>query len=217
MGASNNYSGNLFFLTFRKDFAILKEVMEGKEIVNYKEIINKIKPELDKAIAFLERELAKIRTGRASPSLVEDIVVECFGQNFPLKQLAAISVPEPKQILIQPWDKSYIEGIVKALEKTKIGANPVVDKDLIRINLPPLSEEFRKDLLRLISQRKEDARKTVRRWREEAWDKIQEGFKEGKIREDDKYRAKDELQDLIDEYNQKIEEMGEKKKKEIID
>jgi len=182
----------------------------------YKEIIDKIRPELDKAISFLERELAKIRTGRATPSLVEDIVCECFGQKFPLKQLAAISIPEPKQILIQPWDKSYIEGIVRALEKTGIGANPIVDKEVIRINLPSLSEEYRKELLRLLSQKQEEARKTIRRWREEAWDKIQEGYREGKIREDDKYQGKDELQDLVNEYNEKIENLGEKKKKEII-
>ena len=183
----------------------------------YKEIIDKIRPELDKTISFLERELAKIRTGRATPSLVEDIVCECFGQKFPLKQLAAISIPEPKQILIQPWDKSYIEGIVRALEKTGIGANPIVDKEVIRINLPFLSEEYRKELLRLLSQKQEEARKTIRRWREEAWDKIQEGYREGKIREDDKYQGKDELQDLVNEYNEKIENLGEKKKKEIME
>ena len=191
--------------------------MEEKEIVNYKDIIDKIKPELDKVINFLEGELAKIRTSRVSPSLVEDIIVECFGQKFPLKQLGAISCPGPRQILIQPWDKSYIEGIVRALEKTGIGANPIVDKEVIRINLPPLSEEYRKELLKLLSQKQEEARKTIRRWREEAWDKIQDGHREGKIREDDKFRGKDELQELIDEYNQKIEDIGEKKKKEIME
>lgn len=181
----------------------------------YKEIIDKIKPELDKVINFLERELARIRTGRATPSLVEDIVVECFGQKFPLKQLAAISTPESKQILIQPWDRSYIEGIVSALGKTGIGASSVVDKDIIRINMPSLTEDYRKELLRLLSDKQEEARKTIRRWREKAWSEIQEGAKEGGIREDDKFRAKDELQDLIDEYNKKIEELGEKKKKEV--
>lgn len=191
--------------------------MIEKEIIDYKDIINKIRPELDKVINFLDRELTKIRTGRASVSLVEDIIVECFGKLFPLRQLAAISVPEPKQILIQPWDKSYIEGIVRALEKTGIGANPIVDKEVIRINLPPLSEEYRKELLRLLSQKQEDARKTIRRWREEAWGEIQEKFREGKIREDDKFRGKDELQDLIDEYNEKIEEIGERKKREILE
>ena len=183
----------------------------------HKEIIEKIKPELEKVINFLERELARIRTSRATPSLVEDVVADCFGQKFPLKQLATISIPEPKQILIQPWDKSYIEGIVSALEKTGIGANPVVDKDVVRINLPPLSEEYRKDLLHLLSQKQEEARKTLRRWREEAWSEIQSKFKEGKIREDDKFRGKDELQEIIDEYNEKIEEIGERKKKEILE
>lgn len=183
----------------------------------YQEIIDKVKPEFDKVINFLERELLKIRTSRATPSLVEDVVVDCFGQKFPLKQLAAISTPETKQILIQPWDKSYIRGIVSALEKTGVGTNPVVDKDVIRINLPPLSEEYRKSLLRLISEKQEEARKTIRHWREEAWSEIQEKTKAGEIREDDKFRAKDELQELIDDYNKKIEEIGEKKKKEIIE
>lgn len=183
----------------------------------HQEIINKIKPELDKVINFLERELSKIRTGRASPFLVEDVVVDCFGQKLPLKQLAAISIPESKQILIQPWDKSYIEGIVRALEKTGVGANPIVDKETIRINLPPLTEDYRKDLVRLLSEKQEEARKTIRRWREEAWAEIQEGFKQGKIREDDKFKAKDELQDLVNEYNEKVEEIGERKKKEVLE
>lgn len=187
----------------------------NQENIDYKDIINKIRPELDKVIAFLDRELAKIRAGRASPSLVEDVIVECFGQKFALRQLAAISVPEPKQILIQPWDKSYTEGVISALEKTGIGANPILDKDVIRIKLPPLNEEYRKELLHLLSQKQEDARKTIRRWREEAWAEIQEGQRVGKIREDDKFRGKDELQKLVDEYNEKIESLGEKKKQEV--
>lgn len=181
----------------------------------HREIIDKIKPELDKVIKFLEGELAKIRTSRATPSLVEDIVVDCFGQKLPLKQLAAISTPETKQILIQPWDKSYIEGIVAALEKSTVGAAPIVDKDTVRITLPPLTEDYRKNLLRLLSEKQEQARQTIRRWREEAWRQIQDGFKESKIREDDKFKAKDELQELVDDYNKKIDDLGEKKKKEI--
>jgi len=183
----------------------------------YKEILDKIKPELDKVVGFFDKELAKIRTSRATPSLVEDVVVDCFGQKFPLKQLAAISVPEPRQILIQPWDRSYIEGIVQALSKTGVGASPIVDKEVVRINLPALNEEYRKDLIKIISEKQEESRKTVRRWREEAWEEIQEKTKTGEIREDDKFRAKDDLQKLIDDYNQKIEEGGEKKKKEVLE
>ncbi len=181
----------------------------------YKEIIDKIKPELDKSLAFFEGEMQKIRTSRASPALVENIVVNCFGQNFPLKQLAAISTPEARQIVIQPWDKSYIEGIVAALSKTGTGASPIVDKDLIRINLPSLTEEYRKEILRILSEKIEEARITIRRWREKGWEEIQQGFRDGKIREDDKFRGKDELQKLVDEYNGKIEEIGERKRKEV--
>lgn len=183
--------------------------------MGYKEIINRISPEFDKTFSFFEKEISKIRTGRANPSLVEDVVVDCFGQKFPLKQLAAISTPEARQILIQPWDKSYVEGIVQALSNTGIGANPIVDRDAIRINLPPMSEEYRKGLLKLVSEKAEEARKTLRRWREEAWEEIQGKTKLGEIREDDKFRAKEELQKLIDDYGKKIEEASERKIKEV--
>ncbi len=188
----------------------------SEEKVSYKDIIENIKPGLDKAIAFLEKELQKIRTERASPSLVENIEVDCFDQKFPLKQLATISIPQSREIVIHPWDKTYIEGIVSALEKnSSIGAAPVVDKDTIRIRLPSLSEEFRKDLTRFVSEKQEIVRKTIRRWRDEAWGEIQESERDGKISEDDKFKGKDELQDLVDEYNEKIEKLVENKKKEI--
>ena len=181
----------------------------------YKEIINKIKPEMEKVLSFLERESAKIQTGRASISLIEDIMVDCFGQKLPLKQLGTISSPGPRKLVIQPWDKSYLESIEKAISQSTIGAAPIVDKEVIRIELPALTEEFRKNLLRLLSEKQEEARKTIRRWREQAWKEIQQKERESEISEDDKYRAKDELQELIDEHNEKIEELGEKKKKEI--
>jgi len=186
-----------------------------EEKIDYKEIVNKIKPELEKVVAFFDKELQKLKTSRASPALVEDVEVECFNQKFTMRQLAVISVPEPRQIVIQPWDQSYIEGIVRALEKTGIGASPIVDQNLIRINLPTLSGEFRNDLVRFVSEKQEEARKTIRKWREDAWREIQDKSREGKIREDDRFKGKDELQKLVDEFNKKIEESGEKKKKEI--
>jgi len=182
---------------------------------DYKDIIKKIRPELDKVIVFLERELAKVRTGRASISLVEDIVVDCFGSKLPLKQLAAISNPEPKQIVIQPWDKSYVESIERAISSSSIGAAPIVDKDVIRITFPSMSDEYRKELLRILSEKQEEARKTIRHWRGEAWEEVQEKTKQGEIREDDKFKAKDDLQKLVDEYSKKIDDLGERKKKEI--
>lgn len=183
----------------------------------YQEIIKKIKPEMDKSVSFLEKEVAKIRTGRASPSLVEDIVVDCFGQKFPLKQLAAISSPEPKQVVIQPWDKSYVSGIENALRESSLGVSPIVDKDVIRITLPPLTEEYRKNLIKILSEKKEDVYQTIRHFRERAWQEIQAGFKDGSIREDDKFRAKDDLQKAVDEYNEKIDAICQKKEKEIME
>ncbi len=184
--------------------------------MSYQEILNKIKPEMDKTVSFLEKELAKFRTSRATPALVEDVVVDCFGQKFPLKQLAAISIPEPRQILIQPWDRSYLEGIAKALSNTGgVAGSPIVDRETIRISLPSLTEEYRNTLDRLVSEKQEETRKTLRKWREEAWTEIQNKFREGEIREDDKFRGKDELQKIIDEYNEKVDAIGDKKKKEI--
>lgn len=183
--------------------------------MDQKEIIKKIKPELEKVLGFWERELLKIQTGRASVSLVEDIMVDCFGQKLPLKQLGSISCPSPREIVIQPWDKSYLEEIERAISRSSLGLNPVVSQDVVRLSLPLLSEEYRKDLIRTLSDKQEEVKRTIRRWREEAWREIQQKEREGEIREDDKYRAKDELQEMIDEYNGKIEELAERKKKEM--
>jgi ribosome recycling factor len=199
----------------KAELTLFAYIYMSEDKISYKDIIEKIKPELEKVVGFMNRELQKVRTERASPSLVEDISVDYFGQKYSLKQLAAISIPGPREIVIQPWDKSYIEEIVKALEKSSIGSSPVVDKNIIRINLPPLSEEFRKDLIRLISEKQEQVKKTIRKWRDEAWREIQEAFRDGKIREDDKFKGKDELEDLIKDFNDKIEKAAEKKKKEI--
>ncbi len=181
----------------------------------YKEIINKAKPELDKVLLFLRGELDKIRTSRPSVSLAEELTIDYYGVKTPLRQVAAISISGPRTITIQPWDRSVLLNIEKAILGSGMGINPAVEKDLIRITFPPLSEEYRKELMKMLNTKMEEARLTLRRWREEAWRKIQEGFRQGTIREDDKFKAKDELQKIIDEYNQKIEEMGTRKKQEI--
>lgn len=183
----------------------------------YKQILDAIKPEMDKAMGFLDRELTKIRTGRVSTSLVEDLMVDYHGEKTPLKQVASISVSGPRTIFIQPWEKDTILNIEKNILSSNLGINPIVEGDSIKIILPPLSEEYRKNLLRVLNDKLQMTRMAVRRWREEGWRKIQDGFRQGKIREDDKFRAKDELQDLIDEYNDKIKEKEEQKKKEIAE
>lgn len=185
--------------------------------MDYKEIINKIRPQFEAAVGFLEKELAKLRAGRATPALVEDIEVDYFGQKLLVKQLGTITAPEPRQIIIQPWDRGSLEAIEKAVFRSGSGLSPVVDKDAIRIHLPPITEEFRKNLLRILSEKQEEARQTMRRWRDEAWKDVQEQAKLGAVREDDKFRAKEDLQKLIDEYSKKIDLIGEKKKREIIE
>lgn len=182
----------------------------------YKQIIDKIKPEMEKVIRFLEGEVLKIRTSRTTPALVEDIEVNCFGSSYPLKQLAAISCPQTNQIVIQPWDKSYLEPIEKAISQSNLGMAPIVDKDVIRLSLPLLTEEYREGLIRTLNDKAEQSRRTIRHWRESAWNEIQNGFKEKKITEDDKFKGKDELQKVVDEYNAQIKEIIERKKKEIM-
>lgn len=180
-----------------------------------KEIIEKAKRELDKVIDFFGREIAKIRTGQASPSLVEDVIVEVAGQMLVLKQLAGISCPERRQILIQPWDKSYLEPIERALFKAQLGVTPIVDKDTVRVSLPSLTQDYRRDLAKMLGQKAEQAKQVMRKWREEAWSEIQKKAKEGVIREDEKFKGKDELQKLVDDYHAKVDALKERKEKEI--
>lgn len=181
----------------------------------YKKIIKKIEPELEKVIQYVKDELKKVRTNRASPSLVEDIRANCYGEKMPIKQLAAISCPETKQILIQPWESSYLEPIEKAIAKSDLNLNPIVEQDSIRITIPSMTKEYREELDHLLSEKQEQARQTVRKWRQKAWSEIQEAFQEGNISEDEKYKAKEDLQDLVEQYKEKIEELIDKKREEV--
>lgn len=181
----------------------------------YEQIIKEAEPEMDKVVNFVTQKVAGFRTGRASPALVENIQVECFGQMMPLKQLAAISVPSARQLSIQPWDKSYIESIEKAILREGSGLSPVIQGEAVIISMPAMSEELRKELSKAISQVNDDAKRTIRKYRDEAWSDIQEKTREGLIREDDKFKAKDKLQEVVDKYNKKVDDLIDRKKKEI--
>ncbi len=181
----------------------------------YKELIDNIKPDLDRTVEYLKSELNKLRIGRATPAMVEDLEIECYDQKMPLKQLANISV-QPRVIIIQPWDKRVLENIEKGISRSALGLSPTVDGEVVRINLPPLTEEKRKELAKIINEKAEEARVSIRHKREEAWKEIQELERKGEIREDDKFRGKDELQKMVDEYNKKVDEMKTKKESEIM-
>lgn len=182
----------------------------------YDPVIESKKSDLENIIARFKEELAKLRTGRANPALVENIPVECYGSKMPLKQMASISVPEARLITINPWDKSVLSAIEAAISASGLGLNPNNDGQIIRLNIPPLNEERRQEMVKVLNQKTEEFRVAVRNIREEIWRKIQEMEKNGEISEDEKFKGKDKLQEVIDEYNQKIEELREGKEKEII-
>jgi len=182
----------------------------------YQEIIKRIKPNLEKTLEKLKQEIAVFRTGQANPSMVENILVECYNSKMPLKQVAAINVHDTRMLVIQPWDKTIIRNIEKAIISSVPGVSSAIDGEFIRLNLPSLSQETRKEMIKILSQKLEEARISVRQIRESAWKEIQDLALVGKIREDDKFRGKDELQKVVDEYNGKIKETGEKKESEIM-
>jgi ribosome recycling factor len=180
------------------------------------ETISSSRESFDKTIDFFKEELGKFRTGRASTSLVEGLTVDYYGSKSPLKQVASITIPEPRTIMISPWDKDSLVSIEKAVRESDLGLNPINDGIAVRINIPDLTEERRKELVKALNSKAEEARVSVRKIREEAWDRIQDAEKEGKIGEDDKFSGKDKLQKVVDEYNDKIEEIRKKKEEEIM-
>jgi len=181
-----------------------------------KTYINSKKGEFEKVLEFYKVDIASIRTGRATPALVDEILVEYYGQKMHVKELASMSVPEPRTLVIQPWDKGAIEPISTAIRKSDLGLNPVAEGQVIRLNIPSLTEERRKEFIKLLKQKTEECRIKIRKVREEVWDKIQKMEKEGEIREDDKFRAKDDIQKLTDDYNKKIEDLEKKKENELM-
>jgi ribosome recycling factor len=180
------------------------------------ETISKRKEDFEKAINHFKDELGKLRTGRASTSLVEDLLVDYYGAKSPLKQVASITIPEPRTIAITPWSRDVLVDIEKAVRESQLNLNPINDGQVVRINIPALNEERRKELVKVLNQKAEEARVAVRRVREEIWEEIQEAEKAGTIGEDDKFSGKDKLQKQVDEYNSKIEEVRKKKEEEIM-
>lgn len=170
---------------------------------------------LEKIIERLKQEISSLRTGRATPALVENLEVDYYGTKTPLKALAAISSPEPKELHIQPWDKNAFPAIEKAIQSSSLGLNPVTDKEAIRLSIPPLTEERRKELVKMLGRYLEDARIQIRREREEIIKEIERRKKDNKISEDEKFRQKDEVQKQVDVINKKAEEIGATKEQEI--
>jgi len=175
-----------------------------------------LEKKLDEIISALKGDTSGLRTGRASPALVEDLEVEAYGAKQPLKALAAISSPEARQILIQPWDKAVLPAIEKAIQSSPLGLNPVADKETIRLALPQLTEERKKDLVKLLKEKLEQARIRIRQSRDQAMKEIEAEAKAKTISEDEKFRKKQEVEKKIGEGNKEIDVLGTSKENEIM-
>ena len=182
----------------------------------YQEKIKEAEKIMQQSIDFLKGELSKIKTGRANTELVSDLKVECYGTMTPLQQLATITVPEPQMIVIQPYDKNVMGEIEKGIQASDLGLNPVNDGSVLRITIPPLTEERRKEIVSIMSQKLEEARISLRTAREKCWKEIKDFEDSGNISEDDKYIAQEELNKVIEKFNKEVEEIGSKKETEIM-
>jgi ribosome recycling factor len=182
----------------------------------YQNVINSTRESMEKSLEFFKSELQKIRAGRVHASLVSDLLVDYYGTKTSLKQLATISCPEPRLIVISPFDKNSIKEIEKSVSQSSGGLTCQNDGKIIRVPIPPLTAERREEIASLVSQKLEETKQTLRNLREEAWKQAKEMEEVKKISEDDKFRAKDELDELIDEYNKKAEDLAQKKTEEVV-
>ena len=183
----------------------------------YKELIIKSEESMKKSISFLKEELATIRAGKANPKLVDKIQVSYYGTMTSLNQIANISVPEPRMLLIQPWDANALKDIERALLTSDLGINPTNDGKMIRLVIPVLTEERRKDLLKVVKKEIENSKIAVRNIRRDTNDEIKKLEKQSEISKDDLKRAEDEMQKLTDRYISIIDDIYKDKEIEILE
>jgi ribosome recycling factor len=178
---------------------------------------NKMRQKMDQTLEHLRKDLAGVRTGRASLVLLDGIQVSYYGSPAPLKQVAALAVPDPRLITIQPWEVSLIPEIEKAITAANLGLNPTNDGKLIRLTIPPLTEERRKELVKQVKKMGEDTKVVIRNIRRDTNEDVKKLFKDTKISEDDQRKAQDEIQKITDQYIAKIDEMIKKKDAEVLE
>lgn len=181
------------------------------------ELYQDTEKKMEKTIESLERDLATIRTGRASLSILDGITLEYYGSRSPLNQVATLSIPESRLIVIQPWDPTSIKDIEKAIMRSDLGVNPNNDGKVIRIPIPTLTEERRIQLVKVVKRNGEDGKVAIRNIRREAISEAKEFEKEKVISEDELRRAQDEIQKITDRFIQKVDDLIEKKEKEVLE
>lgn len=182
----------------------------------FQDIISSREKNFEESLERFKQELKNIRTGRATPALVEDLKINYYGTPTPIKQAASISASDARTIVISPWSKDMLVEIEKAVKESGLNLNPNNDGNVIRIILPSLTEERRKELVKLLNKKMEEGRIRIRQAREAVWDEIQQKVRNGELPEDDKFKAKDKLQEIVDRFNKSVEEAGKKKEDEIM-
>jgi ribosome recycling factor len=178
--------------------------------------IDRVKERMEETLEAVRREFGTVRTGKATPSLLDTVRVEAYGTKMPLNQVATVSTPEASLILVQPFDRSLMGEVEKGIQQADLGLNPANDGQVIRVPIPPLNEERRKEYVKLLSRMAEDARISIRHSRREGNDEVKSRKKEGELSEDEARRAEDEIQKLTDAYIGRIEELLQAKEKEIM-
>lgn len=181
------------------------------------EILSELRDKMDNSIGALKKEFLRLRTGRASTSLLDGIKVNCYESMMPIDQVASVSVPESRLITIKPWDQSVIKEIEKSILKSELGLTPMNDGKIIRISIPPLTEERRKELAKMAKKMAEESKIAIRNHRRDANDMFKELKNEKEISEDEMYKAQDDVQKITDDYIKKIDEITAEKEKEIIE
>jgi ribosome recycling factor len=180
------------------------------------EVLAETKRKMDKVLEAMARDLSRVRTGRASVALLEGIKVECYGTTMPLSQVASLAAPESRLLTIQPWDTSVMGDIEKAILKSDLGLNPANDGKIIRLPIPALTTERRKELVKMVKKMEEEAKVALRNVRREANEDFKEMKKEKLLAEDDAHRGTEEVQKITDDFIKKAEAQGTDKEKEIM-
>lgn len=182
-----------------------------------KEILATANTKMEKSMEALRRSLASIRTGRASPALLEGIKVDYYGTLTPIAQLATISIPEPRLIIINPWDRTLLSSIEKAIQKSELGLNPINDGNVIRLPIPPLTEERRRELVKIVKRRLEEGKIAIRNIRRDTLEEVKKMEKEKIISQDEARRIAEQIQELTEAFIEDINRLGEEKEAEIME
>jgi len=181
------------------------------------EVLGELRQRMARSVEVLQEDLMGIRTGRASPALVEKLQVEYYGTMTSLNQMASIAAPEPRLLVIRPWDPSALQDIERAILKSDLSLTPMNDGKLIRLNIPRLTEERRRELVKVVARRVEEARVAIRNLRRDALQDLKDFEKEKMISEDDFFRGKEKVQELTDEFIEKVDEIGKRKEAEVME